>query len=122
MVSGTQGYLRVTQVPVFVCISVDEEPDCTNSMAAFAAVEKDSNETMCLVLRDRWDRFGVLATLTLYDLKVLDLADRMVALVPLLQGSAKLSMDDIGFLAFEDDAKMDEFWSLLAAGGIERPA
>ena len=109
---------RVAHVPVFVCISVDEEPDCTNSMAAFAAVEKDSNEDMCLVLRDR---STVLATLTLYDLEVLDLADRMVALVPLLPGPAKLSMDDVGFLAFEDDARMDEFWTLLAAGGIERP-
>ena len=109
---------RVAHVPVSVCISVDEEPDCTNSMAAFAAVEKDSNQNMCLVLRDK---SSVLATLTLYDLEVLDLAGRMVALVPLLQGPAKLSMDDVGFLAFEDDARMDEFWTLLAAGGIERP-
>jgi hypothetical protein len=107
---------RVKPYGIRVClyISADEQqPSRSNCLVAFAAVEQEPScgADGCLVLRKR--RGGVIAVLTLHDLKIEHIGKRMVRLIAVLPNGA-LATDDSVILAMDDDAKVEKFWGMLA--------
>ena len=86
-----------------------------------ASVGEDASGVMCLALR-REDGRDV-AEMWLCQLEVVRIADRMVALVPLVTGELPRAVIEhdvkiMGILALEDNQAMEDFLALLVAAGL----
>jgi hypothetical protein len=95
--------------------------DVANGTRLHATIEDNDDGEACLVLRRKGT---AVSSLTLREIEVVRIGERMVALVPLLVGRAprweiNSCVENMGILALKDDEAMDKFRSLLVAGGLD---
>ena len=104
-------------IRVRVCSRVDETPDCSNSMLAFASVEKDSSGEAYLNLRRARAGAGIVASLLLRELGVAPIGERMVAMLDapsiMCPESWEAAIETGAILWFEDDARLAAFHAML---------
>ena len=108
-VEDSEAYDKPQHVSLLACMSTDETPDHTNSVPAIATIERQCDRA-CLVLRDR---SVVIATLTLGDIEVTEVSERMVVITPLGESAA----EELGILATKDAAMMRTFRDMLVVSG-----